>query len=118
MVTQHLVRLIMELCFLQEKRYWPYLKWFGTAFSKLPVASEIGPVLDRILRASNQQARENEVTHALQIVAERHNDVGVAAPASPKSEYFKVGFNNAVRPYSVLNAGDYVEACKNASIFI
>lgn len=114
MVAFRLVRLIMELCFLQEKRYWPYLKWFGTAFSRLRVASEIGPVLDRILGSSNHQDRENAVKQALEIVAERHNALGLTASVTPKFEPFQVGINDAVRPYRVLNAGSYVGACKSA----
>jgi len=114
LVAYRLVRLVMELIFLQEKRYWPYLKWFGTAFSRLRAAPEIGPVLDRILQSSNQQDRENGVAQALEFVAERHNALGLTPSVSPKFEPFRVGVNDAVRPYRVLNAGSYVEACKSA----
>lgn len=73
LVACRLVRLIMELCFLQEQKYWPYLKWFGTAFAKLPIAETIGPILDKILGAADQRTRENGVTQALEIVAEMIN---------------------------------------------
>lgn len=114
LVAYRLVRLIMELCFLQERQYWPYLKWFGTAFSKLRIGSAIGPILDRILGASDQQSRENGVMQALQIVAEKHNSLGLTPSIPPMFEHFKVGINDAVRPYRVLNAGSYVEACRSA----
>ena len=112
MVAFRLVRLIMELCFLQEKRYWPYLKWFGTAFSKLKIASTIGSILDRILGAADRQTREDGVMQALEMVAEGHNSLGITSIIPPTFEHFKVGINDAVRPYPVLNAGIYVEACK------
>ncbi|RKN84798.1 DUF4037 domain-containing protein [Paenibacillus ginsengarvi] len=114
LVSCRLVRLIMELCFLQEKRYWPYMKWFGTAFSRLFIAPQIGPILDRILQSPDQQSRENGVTEALEIVARRHNALGLTRPVLPRSEPFQVGINNAVRPYRVLNTGQYVQACKEA----
>lgn len=114
MVACRLVRLIMELCFLQEQKYWPYLKWFGTAFAKLPIAETIGPILDKILGAADQRTRENGVTQALEIVAEKHNSLRLTPEIPPVFEHFKVGINDAVRPYLVLNAGSYVEACKSA----
>ncbi|MFM1653766.1 hypothetical protein ACI7RC_16915 [Brevibacillus sp. B_LB10_24] len=50
----------------------------------------------------------------LEIVAERHNTLGLTSSVSPKFVPFQVGINHAVRPYRVLNAGSYVEACKSA----
>jgi len=114
LISSRLVRLIMELCFLQEEQYWPYLKWFGTAFAKLRIAPTMGHVLDHILGASDQQTRVNGVMQALKIVAVRHNCLGLTPSVPPVFEHFKVGINDAVRPYLVLNAGSYVEACKNA----
>ncbi|WP_052487618.1 DUF4037 domain-containing protein [Gordoniibacillus kamchatkensis] len=114
LVAFRLVRLIMELCFLQERRYWPYLKWFGSAFSKLSIAPVIGPVLDDILGASDQRSRENKVAQALGIVAEKHNFLGLTPTVQRTFEHYKVGINDAVRPYRVLNAGSYAEACKRA----
>lgn len=116
LVACRLVRFIMELCFLQERRYWPYLKWFGSAFAKLAVAPAIGPILDKILEAADQQTRENGVARALEMVAENHNSLGLTTAVAPVFEDFKVGINDAVRPYRVLNAGSYVEACRSAIV--
>ena len=38
LIGSRLVRDIMSLCFLMEKRYAPYAKWFGTAFLRLECA--------------------------------------------------------------------------------
>jgi Domain of unknown function (DUF4037) len=46
-----LVRDLMRLCFLMERRYAPYSKWFGTAFSRLDAAAQVGPRLRRALLA-------------------------------------------------------------------
>lgn len=114
MVANRLVRLIMELSFLQEQRYWPYLKWFGSAFSRLAIAPVLGPILDTILEAADQQSRETGVRQALTLVAEQHNTLAITPSIPPAFNYFKVGINDAVRPYRVLNAGNYAEACRQA----
>ena len=44
-----LCRLIMELAFLQERRFRPYAKWFGRAFEELAAAASLGPLIDRAL---------------------------------------------------------------------
>jgi hypothetical protein len=58
LVAATLVRLMMQLSFLQERRYWPYPKWFGTAFSRLDAAPMLGPLLDAALAAREHADRE------------------------------------------------------------
>lgn len=110
-----LVRRIMEMCFLQERTYWPYPKWFGTAFSHLAAAPAVEPVLDRILAAADTGSREQAVNQALIQLAERHNALGITPEIPPQIADFQVGINGAVRPYPVLNTGSYVEACRKAT---
>ncbi|GMA60444.1 DUF4037 domain-containing protein [Alicyclobacillus fastidiosus] len=111
LISFRLVHLIMELSFLQERRYWPYLKWFGTAFSKLNIAPILAPKLDAILQSGDQETRENEINSALLLMAERHNSLELTRVVTPMVDNFQVGINNAVRPYRVLNAGDFANAC-------
>ena len=49
-IAAQLVHDLMHLCFLLEKQYAPYSKWFGTAFSRLECASSLAPVLQGVLR--------------------------------------------------------------------
>ena len=49
-IAAQLVHDLMHLCFLMEKQYAPYSKWFGTAFSRLECASSLAPVLQGVLR--------------------------------------------------------------------
>ncbi|WP_067623079.1 DUF4037 domain-containing protein [Alicyclobacillus acidiphilus] len=114
LIASRLVRSMMELCFLQERRYWPYLKWFGTAFSKLHIASRLGPIFDAILYSTDHETKANEINNALKVLAERHNALGLTPVVPPKVDDFQVGINHAVRPYRVLNAGDFAIACVNA----
>lgn len=48
--SARLAHLLMGLCFLQERQYWPYPKWFGTAFARLNAAADIGPLIDSSLQ--------------------------------------------------------------------
>ena len=44
-IASRLVRDLMGLCFLMERRYAPYAKWFGTAFNQLACANDLLPYL-------------------------------------------------------------------------
>jgi Domain of unknown function (DUF4037) len=114
LIVARLVRLLMELCFLQERRYWPYRKWFGTAFSRLQAASDVGPIFDTILSCGDASTQQDALAAALTLIAERHNALGVTPPVDPSLNMFHVGINDAVRPYRVLNAGRFSAACKEA----
>jgi hypothetical protein len=114
LVAFRLVRLIMELSFLQERRYWPYLKWFGTAFSRLNIAPTLGPILDAILQSKGHAAREDELNRALKLLGDQHNSLSLTPAISPTISNFEVGINAAVRPYRVLNAGEFARACKDS----
>src|SRR5207237_6360337 len=57
LIGSRLVRDIMNLCFLLEKQYAPYPKWFGTAFQRLHSAQEIGPLLWRAQQRSPSDER-------------------------------------------------------------
>jgi hypothetical protein len=45
LLTAKLCRLVMDLAFLQERRYHPYDKWCGTAFARLDAAAVLTPLL-------------------------------------------------------------------------
>ncbi len=114
LIAARIVRLLMELSFLQARRYWPYDKWFGTAFSRLAMAPQLGPHLDAVLSAHDETSRIDSIHRALRLLADQHNELGVTARVQPTFGEFKVGIDHAVRPYRVINAGDFSEACKTA----
>lgn len=114
LIAARIVRLLMELSFLQEQRYWPYDKWFGTAFARLDVAPALGPQLDAILSAEDDTTRIAAIHDALFLVAERHNTLGLTSHIEPTIDNFQVGIDDAVRPYLVINAGKVVEGCRAA----
>ena len=75
-----LAREVMHLCFLMERQYAPYPKWFGTAFARLACAEQVGPKLSAALGADTWQERERHLASAYEVVAEMHNALGDHRP--------------------------------------
>lgn len=101
-----LVRDIMKLCFLMERQYAPYHKWFGTAFSKLECAGKLTPLLQKAIQSGGWQEREKFLSQAYEIVAKMHNDLGITSPLSTQVTKFHD------RPYLVLHAENFANAIK------
>jgi hypothetical protein len=98
-----LVRDVMSLCFLMEKQYAPYPKWFGTAFQQLKCAPELTPILWRTQQASTWQDREAALDSALLYLARWHNRLGITkAIPETLSDFFG-------RPFQVIWGGQFSE---------
>ena len=98
----------MRLGFLLSGQYWPYAKWFGTAFARLPIATELSPALHRAVVTTGFPAREAALVEAGQVVARAHNAAGLTAPVDPTSRPFHD------RPFQVLDAERFATACRAA----
>ncbi|MBZ0288211.1 MAG: DUF4037 domain-containing protein, partial [Anaerolineae bacterium] len=81
-IAARLVRDIMRLCFLMERQYAPYSKWFGTAFSKLAAAEKLNQPLRWALLAQNWRERELYLSEAYETLAALHNALNITAPQS------------------------------------
>ena len=105
-VAARLVREIIKLSFLLEKTYAPYSKWLGTAFNKLKIAKDLGPILRRVLLAKTWKTREKWLSQAYSVVASRHNALKITEPLSTEvTDYYG-------RPYSVIFAERFAYALK------
>lgn len=104
LVTGTLVRDLMRLCFLMERRYAPYTKWFGTAFSRLDAARALSPSLQGALRAGSWQERERHLCVAYEAVARMHNALGITAPLAEHVSFFHD------RPFRVIHGERFVSA--------
>lgn len=104
LIGSRLVRDIMYLCFLMERRYPLYPKWFGTAFRELECASVLYPILLEAQTASTWQAREAALVKVYEYLACKHNALNITDPV-PESV---TNFHN--RPFRVINGGDIVAA--------
>jgi len=76
LVAGRLVRDLIRLCFLLERRYAPYGKWLGSAFGRLEAASDVGPPLARAVGASDLATRERALVEAYEAVAARADGAG------------------------------------------
>jgi len=103
-IGARLVRDVMRLCFLMEKTYAPYPKWFGTAFKQLPGAQELWPLLQGALHADTWQQREQFLVHAYEHLALRHNALRLTKPLPEQVTSF---FG---RPFQVIELHGFAQA--------
>ena len=104
MLMARLVRDVMWLCFLMERRWAPYSKWFGTAFSRLRCARRMGPVLLAALAAGGWKERERHMSRAYEHAARMHNALGLTRPLPTKVSLFHT------RPFLVIHADVFADA--------
>ena len=109
-VAARLVRALMKLCFLMERQYAPYSKWFGTAFARLPCAPRLAPIFQNALRAQSWRVRERHLSRAYSIIAEMHNALGITHPLPTKVSPF---YN---RPYQVIHSERFAEEIRKRII--
>jgi Domain of unknown function (DUF4037) len=105
MIAGRLVRDLMRLSFLLERRYAPYSKWLGSAFAQLDAHSEIGDALVQVLAAEAYEPREAVLVTAVEALARRHNALGLTATVDATVRLFHE------RPFQVLGSGRFVDAC-------
>lgn len=107
-IAGRLVASIMQLCFLMEKRYAPYPKWFGTAFAELDCATDLIPILRRVQMGETYQVREDALAEAYTILNIMHNDLNLTPPITPAVNQFHG------RPFRVSDGWRYSEALCDA----
>lgn len=104
LIAARLAQELMRLAFLQERRYWPYSKWFGSAFGRLEIAPKLGPLLDGILATAEANERENQLNAALSLLAEGHNALALTVPLATAVAPFHG------RPFDVLHCDRFSHA--------
>ncbi|MHC5260096.1 DUF4037 domain-containing protein [Streptomyces sp. UC4497] len=103
-VAGRLVRDLMRLCLLLDRRYVPYSKWLGSAFGRLPAADKLAPSLRGALTAPDHPTRERHLCDAYEAVATLHNATGLTAPLDPNRRPYHS------RPFLVLHADRFAQA--------
>jgi hypothetical protein len=107
-VAARIVRELVRLSFLMERRYIPYSKWLGSAFNQLKIARRLKPVLDSVLLSRDWKTRAKSMAKAYSIIADRHNALNITEPLTTKpSNYFD-------RPYLVIHADRFSEAIRKS----
>lgn len=103
-IAARLVRDLMLLCFLMERVYAPYPKWFGTGFARLACAPRLTPLFHRAFAAESWREREVPMSEAYSIAAEMHNALDITAPLPTRVSPFHG------RPYQVIHGEVFAEA--------
>ncbi|KKQ80816.1 MAG: hypothetical protein UT02_C0002G0041 [Parcubacteria group bacterium GW2011_GWC2_38_7] len=105
-IAARLVQSIMKLCFLMEKEYATYSKWFGTAFSRLICSKKLSPILEKVLTAKNWKEREKYLSQAYKIIAQMHNNLKITKPLATDVSSFHD------RPYLVIHGDVFANELK------
>jgi len=106
-IAARLVRDLMRLCFLMERTYAPYIKWFGTAFAQLECAGDLIPVLINILKANTWDERQKYLSAAYEYVGEMHNALNITDSLPAKVSQFHK------RPFLVIHAERFASAIRD-----
>ncbi len=107
-VTARIARDLVRLWFLFERTYAPYSKWLGSAFRQLPGSEELGRSLGDSMAARDYPAREAALVAAYELVANRHNQLGLTEPLDPTVRPFYG------RPFRTLMSDRIAKACFGA----
>jgi hypothetical protein len=99
-----LVRDLMQLCFLMERRFAPYPKWFGSAFRQLSCGPVLYPMLQAVQASITWQERADRFCAACEHVAVLHNATGITPPLPTARMQFWD------RPFPVLRCERFAQA--------
>jgi hypothetical protein len=107
-VAARLIREIIKLAYLMERRYAPYSKWLGTAFHGLRIAKTLTPLLKQVWLAKTWKTRDRAIANAYSLMAQQHNTLKITKPLTTNtSDYYG-------RPYSVIHGERFAKAIKQA----
>jgi hypothetical protein len=107
-IAARLVCDMMRLCFLMERVYAPYPKWFGTAFARLRCGRMLNPIFRRALLAANWKEREQHLCAAYTLLAEMHNLLEITPPLPSEASSFHG------RPFRVIHGERFAGALRAA----
>lgn len=106
LVSSDIIKSIMNLCFLMEKKYIPYAKWFGSGFKRLKNANTFWPIFEKVMNSKDWKERESHLAQAYKEIAKLHNSLDITEKMSEEVvSYYG-------RSYLVIMADHFVEKIK------
>ncbi len=87
-ITARIVRDQMKLAFLVERRWAPYSKWLGRAFTELKLAVRMTPLLQTALTSDDWRDRQGALCAVATVLAEATNQLDLAEPVDPDPGQF------------------------------
>jgi hypothetical protein len=97
-IAGQIVNHVMRLLFLMEKTYWPYPKWFGTAFTRLKCAHMFTHRLMDVMHSKDWREREERLGIVYELLLEMHNQMKITRKIKLAVSDFEG------RPYKILQA--------------
>ncbi len=79
-IAARIAERLMRLCFLYNKTYAPYSKWFGTAYNALDIPNALRDAIAAAVHATDIHERENNIANAQRLLGEIHNASGITPP--------------------------------------
>ena len=105
-IGARLVRDVMRLALLLDRRYAPYATWLGTAFARMPHPDDLPRHLSDALHAGGAEQRESALAAAYRALAVRQNAAALAPPLDAGTRAYHS------RPAQVLMADRFAEALR------
>lgn len=105
-IATRLIKDIMKMCFLMEKHYTPYIKWFGTGFNNLKSSKKLKPILNAVIKSDDWKTREKHLAKAYEYLAKMHNSLKITKSLKAKVDFFHD------RPFLVINGGLFASEIK------
>lgn len=106
--ASEMLRRLVCLAFLIEKKYPPYNKWLGTALKELTIGAELISLADRVRVARSWPEQEDALVTAYQLVANRHNQDQTLPPIPTEVTTFHS------RPYRMIDMEGIVRVLREA----
>ncbi len=105
-IAAQLVHDVMHLCFLLERTYAPYPKWFGTGFSKLRCAEAMETHLQAAMDGDHGwQGRDKALAATYTLLGQALNDAGVV-PEQPSDSHVHQFWGRPFQVPNVAGSGD------------
>jgi uncharacterized protein DUF4037 len=104
LIASMLVREAMSLCFLMEKNYAPYAKWFGSAFRRLKCGQDVMPQLRKVQMVETWQEKHEILLLVYAYLANMHNRLELTTTRSCEATPFHD------RPWRVIHGDVFSEA--------
>jgi hypothetical protein len=106
LIGGRLAHQVMRQCYLMEKRYAPYPKWFGADFQRLGCAEQMTPLLRQVRAAQSWQARQAAFGQACLLLAQMHNRLALTPPLAEELSNFHG------RPFRVIHSDNFANALR------
>ncbi|MDH4241463.1 MAG: DUF4037 domain-containing protein, partial [Phycisphaerae bacterium] len=102
-ITSRLVRDIMQLGFLMERKYAPFAKWLEKSFIKLNCSKALMPYLGKIIESNSSKTKQEDLYRAFETLASIHNDLSITKPINSECREW----HN--RPFRAIHGGQVAE---------